>query len=90
VLGRELEATSDLLVLHNPARGLDVVATSELFRQLDSFCAARGGALLISPDLDELLEWADTIQVLYDGRLSERLPADRDSVHELASRMAGV
>jgi simple sugar transport system ATP-binding protein len=90
VLGRELDESSDLLVLHNPARGLDVAATSELFRQLDAFSEAQGGALLISPDLDELLEWSDAIQVLYDGRLSERLPADRDSIQELASRMAGV
>ena len=90
VLGRELDESSDLLVLHNPARGLDVAATSELFRQLDEFCEAGGGALLISPDLDELIRWSDAIQVLYEGRLSERLPAERGSIHELASRMAGV
>jgi simple sugar transport system ATP-binding protein len=90
VLGRELEETIQLLVLHNPTRGLDVAATAELFRQLEAFCAAGGGALLISPDLDELLEWADAIQVLVDGRLSERLPASRDSVADLAERMAGV
>jgi simple sugar transport system ATP-binding protein len=90
VLGRELEESTDLLVLHNPARGLDVAATAELFRQLDAFCADGGAALLISPDLDELLAWADAIQVLVDGRLSHRLPADRAAVAEIADRMAGV
>ena len=44
VLGRELDESSGLLVLHNPARGLDIAATSELFRQLDAFCQAQGGA----------------------------------------------
>jgi simple sugar transport system ATP-binding protein len=90
VLGRELIESSELLVLHNPTRGLDVAATAELFRQLDAFCAAGGGALLISPDLDELLEWADAIQVLVDGRLTERLPATRAAVTQVAERMAGV
>jgi ABC-type uncharacterized transport system ATPase subunit len=90
VLGRELVESADLLVLHNPSRGLDVAAAAELFRQLDAFCAAGGGALLISPDLDELLAWADAIQVLVDGRLTERLPASRDAVSQLAERMAGV
>jgi ABC-type uncharacterized transport system ATPase subunit len=90
VLGRELTESSDLLVLHNPTRGLDVAATAELFRQLEAFCAAGGGALLISPDLDELLDWADAIQVLFEGRLTERLPARREAVEELATRMAGV
>ncbi len=90
VLGRELEESKDLLVLHNPTRGLDVAATAELFRQLDAFCARGGAALLISPDLDELLVWADAIQVLVDGRLSRPLPADRAAVAEIAERMAGV
>jgi ABC-type uncharacterized transport system ATPase subunit len=90
VLGRELEESSDLLVLHNPARGLDVAAAHDLFVQLDAFCRDGGAALLISPDLEELLEWADAIQVLFDGRLSERLPADRGAAAELAERMAGL
>ena len=80
----------DLLVLHNPTRGLDVAATAELFRQLDAFSAAGGAALLISPDLDELLEWADAIQVLVAGRLSGRLSAERASVPRIAELMAGV
>jgi ABC-type uncharacterized transport system ATPase subunit len=90
VLGRELEETHDLLVLHNPARGLDVAATAELFRQLDAFRRAGGAAILISPDVDELLAWADAIQVLVAGRLSERLPADRAMADLIAERMAGL
>ena len=90
VLGRELEESSELLVLHNPARGLDVAATADLFRQLDEFCAAGGGAFLISPDLEELLEWANAIHVLFDGRLTERLAAEREAIPLLAERMAGV
>jgi general nucleoside transport system ATP-binding protein len=90
VLGRELEETRDLLVLHNPTRGLDVAATAELFRQLDAFRESGGAAILISPDLDELLAWADAIQVLVAGRLSERLPADRALADRIAERMAGL
>jgi simple sugar transport system ATP-binding protein len=90
VLGRELEETHDLLVLHNPARGLDVAATAELFRQLDAFRQAGGAAILISPDVDELLAWADAIQVLLEGRLSERLPAERAAADRIAERMAGL
>jgi simple sugar transport system ATP-binding protein len=90
VLARELEETTDLLVLHNPTRGLDVAARAELFRQLDAFCDAGGAALLISPDLDELLEWSDAVQVLVDGRLTKRLPASREAVDALAERMAGI
>ncbi len=90
VLGRELAESTDLLVLHNPTRGLDVAATAELFRQIDAFSAAGGATLLVSPDLDELLEWSDAIQVMVDGRLSDRLPADRDAAPRIAELMAGI
>jgi general nucleoside transport system ATP-binding protein len=90
VLGRELDESSQLLVLHNPARGLDVAAAADLFRQLDEFCAAGGGALLISPDLEELVEWSNAIHVLFAGRLGERLPAERETIPLLAQQMAGV
>ena len=91
VLGRELEESTGLLVLHNPTRGLDIAATADLFRQLDEFCQAGGAAILISPDLQELLDWADAIQVLVDGRLSGRIRPDRDeALAEIANRLAGV
>ena len=91
VLGRELEESTGLLVLHNPTRGLDIAATADLFRQLDEFCQAGGSAILISPDLQELLDWADAIQVLVDGRLSQRILPDRDeALAEIANRLAGV
>ena len=90
VLGRELAESADLLVLHNPTRGLDVAATAELFRQIDAFSAAGGAVLLVSPDLDELLEWADAIQVVVDGRLSDRVEAERAAVPRIGELMAGV
>ena len=90
VLARELEESGDLLVLHNPARGLDVAAARELFDLLDEFCERGGGALLISPDLHELIEHADCIYVLFDGRLSGPLPTRHESLSVLISRMAGV
>lgn len=90
VLSREMEESGDLLVLHNPARGLDIAASHDMFEQLARFCEAGGGALLISPDLGELIEWADSIYVLYDGRLSGPLAPSQDSIPELAARMAGL
>jgi general nucleoside transport system ATP-binding protein len=91
VLGRELEESTGLLVLHNPTRGLDIAATADLFRQLDEFCRLGGAAILISPDLQELLDWSDAIQVIVDGRLSRRIRPDlEEALAEIANRLAGV
>ena len=74
VVGREIERRPGLLVVAQPTWGVDAGAAA-LIRQalLDQ---ARGGAavLVISQDLDELLEIADRIAVIFHGRLSAALP----------------
>jgi ABC-type uncharacterized transport system ATPase subunit len=79
VLARELVGDPPLFVAINPARGLDVAATSEIHGRLRR--ASRGGMAVVyhSPDLDELLEVSDRILVVFGGRVSE-VARDRDSV----------
>jgi simple sugar transport system ATP-binding protein len=74
VVGRELAVARDLLVAENPTRGLDIAATRFVRdRLVDLVAAGRGveppGVVLISGDLDELLEVADRILVMVRGRL---------------------
>ena len=79
VLARELEGDPSLFVAINPARGLDVAATTEVHRRLRS--ASRAGMAVVyhSPDLEELLEISDRVLVMFDGRVSE-VARDRDAV----------
>jgi simple sugar transport system ATP-binding protein len=76
VLARELAFAPRLLIVENPTRGLDVRATEFVHDRLVE--AARGGAgvLLVSTDLDEVLNLADRLYVLHEGRLAPA--AERD------------
>jgi simple sugar transport system ATP-binding protein len=72
-----------LIVAVHPARGLDVAATQQVQDWLRT--AARGGAsvLLISEDLDEILQLSQRIAVLYEGEIVGALPtrgADRATI----------
>ena len=74
VIGRELPVAKDLLVAHNPTRGLDVAATDFVHgRILDTVGAGPEGpaVVLISTDLDEVLALSDRLFVIVRGRLSE-------------------
>ncbi len=80
---RETRIASRLLVAVHPTRGLDIGATEELHRLLYEHRARGGSVLLISEDLDELLEVADRIAVLYEGRIMgefESGDADRETI----------
>ncbi|MBI4246561.1 MAG: ATP-binding cassette domain-containing protein, partial [Candidatus Rokubacteria bacterium] len=79
VLARELSGDVAVLIAHNPCAGLDFAATTEIRARL--MRARNGGAavLLLSEDLDELLELSDRIVVMFEGRLvyeTEREGAD--------------
>ena len=89
ILARALSPEPDFILANQPVRGLDEGAIAYVQTQL--FEARKRGAaiLLISEDLDELLSLCDRIAVIYQGVLSEALPAAERSVTQLGLMMAG-
>ncbi|MDZ7781075.1 MAG: ABC transporter ATP-binding protein [Gemmatimonadota bacterium] len=72
LVGRELGVAADLLVAENPTRGLDVAATVFVRRELVRHArlgARAPGIVLISSDLDEVLELSDRVLVMVRGAL---------------------
>jgi general nucleoside transport system ATP-binding protein len=79
VLARELDAMPAALVVENPTRGLDLVATAAV---LDRLRAARDAGIAVvvhSSDVDEVLAVADRVLAVYDGRVTA-CAATRDAV----------
>ena len=68
-LARELSGQVSLLIAHNPCRGLDYAATTEIRSQLVEARDRGSAGFLLSEDLDELLELADRLLVLFEGRI---------------------
>jgi general nucleoside transport system ATP-binding protein len=75
-LGRELDASPEMIVVENPTRGLDIRASAAVHARL-RHAAERGTAVVIySQDLDELLALATRIVVVHRGR-ARSVPTDR-------------
>jgi simple sugar transport system ATP-binding protein len=89
ILARELTACEAMLVAVHPTRGLDVGATEAVRRLLLEERESGTGVLLISEDLDELLEVADRIAVMFEGRVVGVVPADEADVDSIGLMMAG-
>jgi simple sugar transport system ATP-binding protein len=90
LLARELSADPRVLVAASPTRGLDVGATAYV-RQVLCERARQGMAvLLISEDLDEVLEISDRIAVFFEGRVMGVLDAATAEREEIGLLMAGV
>ena len=90
VLARELSSDPRLVVAASPTRGLDVGATGYV-RSVLLDAARRGvGILLISEDLDEIVELSDRIAVLYGGRVVGVVDSARADYEQLGLMMAGA
>ncbi|WP_415381259.1 ABC transporter ATP-binding protein [Halosimplex sp. TS25] len=89
ILGRELARDPDLLVAHQPTRGVDVGAIEFLRDALLDQRAEGTGTVLISEDLDELFDLSDRLLVLYEGEVvHETTPEDADR-ERVGMRMTG-
>jgi len=89
VLARELGHDTDVLVVANPVFGLDLAAVAEIHAQLMDARNRGCAVLLVSEDLDELLELADRIVVIFNGRLVYETPSDGADRMAIGRHMAG-
>ena len=89
VLARELGRDPRVLIAANPVSGLDVGAAAYVHRRLLDFRDRGRAVLLISHDLDELLQLSDRILVLYRGKVLYEAPVHEVTMNDLARAMAG-
>jgi simple sugar transport system ATP-binding protein len=90
VLARAMCHAPRLLVAAQPTRGLDVGATEFIWKRLLEEREAGRAILLISADLDEVLQLSDRIAVLFEGEVTGLLPAQEVDLVELGLLMAGA
>lgn len=89
ILARELGEQPNVLVVANPCFGLDFTAVTEIHARIMAARNAGAAVLLVSEDLDEILELADRIQVMSGGRLVyETTPGAADPI-VIGRHMAG-
>ena len=89
VLARELDGVVRLLIVANPCFGLDVKAVAETRARIMAARNAGTAVLLISEDLDEILELADRIAVMHSGRIVHEMPAVGADPQEIGRHMLG-
>ncbi len=89
ILARVLSEQPKVILANQPTRGLDVGAAAKVQEFLFQARAAGAGIILISEDLEELLQVADRIAVLYRGRLSTPVPVEDADLTTLGLLMSG-
>jgi ribose transport system ATP-binding protein len=90
LLARWLAAEPRVLLLDEPTRGIDVGAKAEVQRLVDELAEDGLGVLLISSDLEELIEGSDRVVVLRDGAVVGELTGDDVTEDRLMEAIAAA
>lgn len=90
IIGREIELQSPLMIFVQPTRGLDIGAIENIHKQIIAERDKGKAILLISLELDEIMNCADTIGVIYNGELQKIAPAASLTTNQVGEFMMGV
>lgn len=89
VIGREIMQKPRLLVVNQPTWGVDAAAAAHIRDALRALADDGAGVLVISQDLDELMELANGVAILSGGRLSEPEPIAKVTIESIGRKMEG-
>lgn len=89
IIAREIDKNPELLIAVQPTRGLDVGAIEYIHKQLVAQRDAGKGVLLVSLELDEVMNVSDRILVMYEGEIVGEFDPKHVTVEELGLYMAG-
>ena len=90
IIGREIESNPDLLIAVQPTRGLDVGSIEYIHKRLVEQRDAGKAVLLVSLELDEVLNVSDRIAVINNGELIGIVNASETNENEVGLMMAGI
>ena len=90
IIAREIDKDPDLLIAVQPTRGLDVGAIEYIHKQLVAQRDAGRAVLLVSLELDEVMDVPDRILVMYEGEIVGELDPKTTTQEELGLYMAGA
>lgn len=89
IIAREVTNNKDLLICVNPTRGLDVGAIEYVHQHIVAQRDAGKAVLLISFELDEIMNLSDRIDVMFKGRISGSVEGSKAEINTLGLMMAG-
>jgi general nucleoside transport system ATP-binding protein len=90
VIGREILQRPEVLVVNQPTWGVDAAAAAAIRQALLDLAANGAAVVVVSQDLDELMEISDRFAALNEGRLSPARPARGLTVQEIGLMLGGA
>ena len=83
VFAKLLETESQVFIMNEPTRGIDVGAKTDIYQIMEALCEAGKGIIMVSSDLDELISMSDRIMVVSRGTIVKELNREEATQKDL-------
>lgn len=90
VIGRILSTSPKVIILDEPTRGIDACARGDVYKIINELKSQGIGVLLISSDLEEIVELCDRASIMYCGTISQEYKCDEITLDSLMAASFGV
>ncbi len=91
VIAREFSSEPNLIVVNQPTRGVDVGSAESIYRRLLRMRDDGAAILMVSSDLNEILELSDSVIVMYEGEIAAYFESSKSlTEEELGYYMLGI
>ena len=90
VIGRSLSTSPGIVILDEPTRGIDAAARGDVYHIIHQLREQGVSVLLISSDMEEMVELADRVVVMYQGRLNAEFRQDSINQDNLTAAAFGI
>lgn len=90
IVAREIERHGDLLLVVQPTRGLDVGAIENIHKEIVKVRDSNKAVLLVSLEIDEVFDLADTIYTIYEGRITGKFKPENTTYKEIGLYETGA
>lgn len=89
-LAKTLAANTNILILDEPTRGIDVGAKQEIYQLMNALTQEGVAILMISSEMDEVIGMSDRMLVFYEGRVTGTLSKDQFSAKHIMELASGL
>ncbi len=90
VLSKALASEPRIIILDEPTRGVDAQARQDVYRIIRTLTAQQVGVLLISSDLEEVVQLSDRVLVMHQGRIVEELSHSECEIERITTASFGL
>ena len=90
IISKWLAKDPQIIIMEEPTRGIDVGAKAEIFRIIRDLADSGKSIIVISTELDELLDECDKIIVMHSGKLKGEVVAENTNKEEIMKMATGV